>query len=64
MQDLFPEIVDSDEEYLGLSYDRFGVLAVGAIKELNEKVVSLESENAALNERLTALEALVQSLAQ
>ena len=64
VQDLFPEIVDSDEEYLGLSYDRFGVLAVGAIKELNEKVVSLESENAALNERLTALETLVQSLAQ
>jgi hypothetical protein len=66
VQKVFPQVVDVNERdgVLGLAYQSFGVIAIGAIQELNEKVVSLESENAALNERLTALETLVQSLAQ
>lgn len=58
----FPEVVDEGEEYLGLAYNRVGVIAIGAIKELNQKVETLEAEKNALQERLDALEARIQSL--
>lgn len=64
VQESFPSVVANigDEEgHLAISYDRIGVIAIGALKELNEK---LEAKNADLEERLAALEAMVQSLAQ
>ena len=65
VREVFPEAVtDGGGDYLGLSYQSFGVLAIGAIKELNAKVENLEAENTALSERLAALEALVHSIAR
>ncbi|QBG47446.1 hypothetical protein EGM51_08595 [Verrucomicrobia bacterium S94] len=64
VQPYFPEIVDDGEEYLGLSYGRVGVIAIGAIKELNTKVETLKAENRALKDRLDALESRILSLEQ
>ncbi|MGK0238288.1 MAG: hypothetical protein ACI92G_001753 [Candidatus Pelagisphaera sp.] len=64
VMEVFPEIVDNDGGNLALSYQSFGAIAIGAIQELNEKIELQEAQNAALEERLTALETLVQSLAK
>ncbi|EDY82882.1 hypothetical protein VDG1235_2505 [Verrucomicrobiia bacterium DG1235] len=64
VQEVFPEVVGESGEHLSLNYTALGVVAIEGINELNEKVDTLEAENAALRERLAALEALVQSLAE
>jgi hypothetical protein len=55
----FPELVvepQTDDQYYGLNYERIGVVALGAVKELNNLVTQKEAEIQALNARLTALE--------
>ena len=73
VQPLFPTLVgetsnpDSEETTLTLKYNNFGVLAVGAIKELKDekdteidnlqnKVNDLKQKNMLLNDRLNAIE--------
>ena len=61
----FPELVvepETAEQYDGLDYDRIGVIALGAAKELNILVTQKDAEIKALNVRLAALEQLVQQL--
>jgi hypothetical protein len=61
----FPELVvepATPEEFYGLNYDRIGVVALGAAKELSSLVTQKDAEIKALNARLAALEKLVQQL--
>lgn len=51
--------VDKSGEILGLRYAEFVVPLVKAVQELSEENVSLQTENSALEARLTKLEALV-----
>ncbi len=72
VQPEFPELVsESGDGMLALAYDRFGVIAIGAVRELNERTAArmneLEKENSALKqslasvlERLQALESVVK----
>ncbi|NND32828.1 MAG: tail fiber domain-containing protein [Saprospiraceae bacterium] len=48
VQEVFPELVHQNGDYMALSYDNFGVLAIKAIQELSDKVQSLEREVHAL----------------
>ncbi len=64
VQEVFPEAVGDTGETLTLNYTALGVVAIEGINELNEKVERLEAENAALEQRLAALEALVESIAK
>lgn len=66
VQGVFPELIveNPQDEKLGLNYSGFGVVAVAAIQELNEKVETLEEEKNTLLQRLEALESRVQSLEQ
>ena len=61
---IFPELVLTNplDDMMSLNYSGFGVLAIGAIQELNEKVETLEEEKNTLLQRLDALESRVQSL--
>ena len=55
----FPEIVtepETEDGYYGVSYDRIGVVALGAAKELNEIIAQQAATIAALEKRLEALE--------
>lgn len=61
----FPELVvepQTGNQYYGLDYDRIGVVALGAAKELNTLVAQKDAEIKALNARLAALEQTVQQL--
>jgi hypothetical protein len=61
----FPELVvepDNDAQYYGLAYDRIGVVALGAVKELSSLVTHKDAEIKALNARLAALEQMLQQL--
>ncbi len=67
VQEVFPEIVNDDEEleYLGLSYEDFGVLAIQAIREQQaiiddqaEEIAELRSE---LEQRLEWIESWIAS---
>ncbi len=56
----FPEMVvepQKDDEYYGLNYDRIGIVALGAVKELNNIVSKKDAEIAQLAGKLAALEA-------
>lgn len=65
----FPELVtepENEDDHYGLSYDRIGVVAIGAIQELNRKVEASEAKVrqrdakiADLETRLARLEALI-----
>jgi endosialidase-like protein len=49
MENVFPElVVRGDPERLGVNYDRMGAMALGGVKQLMEKVKSLQDEVAAL----------------
>src|SRR5207249_3603732 len=53
----FPELLvepKSDEEYYGLAYDRIGVVALGAVKELSKIVSQKDAEIARLTAELAA----------
>ena len=61
----FPEMVvepETAEDFYGLDYDRIGVVALGAVKELNTVVEQKDAEIKALNDRIAALEAAIKSL--
>jgi hypothetical protein len=63
----FPELVvepQRDDEYYGLAYDRIGVVALGAVKELNELIAQKDREIKALTDRLDALEQLLRAQAE
>lgn len=80
VEELFPEFVTrmpsgglESDETLSLSYDKIGVVAVGAIKELNEKsdredallrkdYLDLKEENASLKQQLTAVMSRLSAL--
>lgn len=64
--DVFPQTVmtNSTTQTMGLNYSAFGVIAIGAIQELNQQVESLKTENDALLKRLDSLEARLESLEQ
>ncbi len=66
---IFPELVgtstgDDGIQYLALNYAGFSVLAIKAIQEQQKQIDALESKNAAMLNRLNALEARVQSIEQ
>ncbi len=53
----FPEIVNEDSEYLGVIYERIGVIALGGVKELNtvveeEKVKLADLDTSMKNQEL------------
>ena len=61
----FPELVvipKSAGQHYGLNYDRIGVVALGAVKELDELVARKDAEIQVLSARITALEQLLQQL--
>jgi Chaperone of endosialidase len=62
----FPELVvepHGDDGYYALAYDRIGVVALGGVKELNDRMARLiaekDDEIRALNARLAALEQML-----
>lgn len=64
---IFPDVVretDNEDGYLGLDYQKVGVIAVKAIQELNKKVEELEAELASKNKQLESMEALEARMAK
>jgi hypothetical protein len=61
VQTVFPSLVRKmhDTPYYGVNYTRFGVLAIQAIKEQQEIIEALESNQMKLEKRLAKLEALI-----
>jgi hypothetical protein len=63
----FPELVvepNGEDDYYGLDYDRIGVVALGAAKELSDLLAQKDAEIKALTDRLNALEQQIQRLAR
>jgi len=61
----FPELVAKPKDatqFYGLDYDRIGVVALGAVKELNAIVEQKDAEIKALTERLSTLESMLKTL--
>ncbi len=61
----FPELVVKPKaagQFYGLDYDRVGVVALGAVKELNAVVEQKDAEIRSLTERIAALESALKSL--
>jgi hypothetical protein len=60
---LFPELVtaDDDEEYLGINYAGFGVVAIKALQEQQVIIENHETEIRDLKQRLDLLEELIKS---
>lgn len=61
----FPELVvkpKSPDQFHGLNYERIGVVALGAVQELNTLVEQKDAEIKSLTERIAALEAAIKSL--
>ena len=66
VQEVFPELVTEAAGKLALKYDQFSVLAIQAIKELNqknieqeEKITMLENQLEEMNDRMARMEALM-----
>jgi len=60
----FPELVvepKADDQYYGLAYERIGVVALGAVKELSKIVSQKDAEIARLTAELSALKARDQA---
>ncbi len=68
VEPLFPEVVGEHDGMKALAYSELVPVAIGAIQELNEKVLSeaasLRAENAGLNHKLDEKDADVQQLIQ
>lgn len=61
----FPELVATPttaDQFYGLNYERIGVVALGAVQELNAVVEQKDAEIKSLTERIAALEAALKSL--
>ena len=66
VQEVFPELVTEAAGKLALKYDQFSVLAIQAIKELNQKnieqeerITMLENQLEEMNDRMARIEALM-----
>lgn len=69
VQELFPVLVNSDDEYLSISYSELSVIAIKAIQEQQEIINSLDSQlqqsestNQALEKRISQLEQLMNQI--
>ncbi len=68
VEKIIPEVVTTDNNgYKGISYERITPVLAGAIQEMNRKntdlnvkVMTLETENTALQARIAALEAKIK----
>jgi hypothetical protein len=59
---IFPEWVKTDAKgYKAVSYEGFEALTVEAMREMNDRVQSLEVENAELRERLNRIESMLMA---
>lgn len=60
---LFPELVmaDDNEEYMGINYAGFGVVAIKAIQEQQVIIENQETEIRELKQRLDLLEELIKN---
>lgn len=61
----FPDLVvtpKTADQFYGLNYERIGVVALGAVQELNAVVEQKDAEIKSLNDRIAALEAAIKSL--
>jgi hypothetical protein len=62
----FPELVTepvSEDDHYGLAYDRIGVVALGAVKELHQQIRQRDEQIATLEARLARLEAILSKSA-
>jgi hypothetical protein len=70
IQQIFPELVSKGgaiggiPDALGISYDRFGPLALQGVKELNEKINTLPEQSLIEDGRITLLGRLLDRIAQ
>ena len=65
VEKVLPELVNTDEEgYKSIQYNKLTAVLVEAMKEMNEKTVALEKENASLKKRLASLEKKSERIAQ
>lgn len=63
LEQLFPELISEGEDgYLGMNYAGLGVIAIQAIKEQQQTINELKSENQQLNNLLSQLLKRVESL--
>jgi peptidoglycan hydrolase CwlO-like protein len=66
VQLLFPDLVCTEGDYLGLSYSDFGVLSIEAIKELraekDAEIERLNQENTALKNKLDTMQAQIDRI--
>jgi hypothetical protein len=61
---VLPELVTTDADgYKAVNYSKLPLLAIQAIRELKDRVDRLDEENAVLERRLAALEALIAPVA-
>ena len=62
----FPEIVDEEDGFLGLGYQDFGILAVGAIQELSaekdQEITELRAENAELRNQMSGIQSQLNDI--
>jgi len=62
----FPELVTepaSEDDHYGLAYDRIGIVALGAVKELHQQIKQRDEQIATLEARLARLEAFLSKSA-
>lgn len=60
VQDTYPELVTRHGEYLALSYDAFGVIAIKGIQEIKVIIEQLQKENEALKAEIHDLSKLLK----
>ena len=63
VQEVFPELVHKlkNSKHLGVDYSKFGVLAIQAIKEQQDLIVSLQENQKSLQDRIAQLEKLIHN---
>lgn len=59
VEEIIPELVDEEAGIKGLDYKGFGVIAIGAVQELNSELETLKAENELLRARLSKIEQLL-----
>ena len=63
VQEVFPETVSTNGEYLGVNYGDFGPIAIKAIQEQQEQIKEKDARIKSLEDRLSRLESLMQKMA-